>query len=349
MRTTVRHVAEYCGMAASSARDILGERGHLYSEKTRQRVWEAARKLGYCPNASARAMRRRRYNAHSLVMGCHSGESFLPSRLLAALDIALSEHGLALHLRHVHEHELTGGGVRETVQGLSVDGFFVNYLCRLPEVLLEIIRKNRLPRVFLNRREPVNAVHPDDRGDLARLTRRLIDAGHRRIAYFNPFQYAEGDRHYSHDDRRDGYLDAMREAGSPPHLVPAADGNGPVAIAGAVHQLLTSATPPGAVVTYGWEVGATVLSVARTLGLSLPRDLAVSTVFANEEFADPGFAASLWLDWESLARRAVAMQEALVAAGGDGSAERPSQAVPGLIDGDCPPPAAAHAESRGCL
>ena len=43
MAVTLKVVAQYVGMSKPTVSDVLGKRGHLYSEETRQRVLKAVR------------------------------------------------------------------------------------------------------------------------------------------------------------------------------------------------------------------------------------------------------------------------------------------------------------------
>jgi len=60
---TLKDVAAASGLAVSSVSHILGGKwAHKYPEQTRQKAWEAARRLNYQPSHSARTMRARKSN-----------------------------------------------------------------------------------------------------------------------------------------------------------------------------------------------------------------------------------------------------------------------------------------------
>ncbi len=67
-RITLAQVARHAGVHAATASQILNDRSNCWaSETTRQRVFDAARQLGYRPNLSARALRLGRSRVIGLV------------------------------------------------------------------------------------------------------------------------------------------------------------------------------------------------------------------------------------------------------------------------------------------
>jgi DNA-binding LacI/PurR family transcriptional regulator len=65
---TIRRVAELAGVSVATAARAMGKYGSV-SEKTRQRVLDAARELSYVPNAIAKSMRVQRTKTIGVIIG----------------------------------------------------------------------------------------------------------------------------------------------------------------------------------------------------------------------------------------------------------------------------------------
>lgn len=68
MRVTLKQIAAEAGVAPNTVSTVLNNRKNWTSEKTRQRVFDAARRLGYRPNQMARGLRLGSYSTVGLVI-----------------------------------------------------------------------------------------------------------------------------------------------------------------------------------------------------------------------------------------------------------------------------------------
>ena len=60
-RITIIDIAEECGCSKTTVACAMDERtAHKVARKTREKIYEAVRRLGYLPNRSAKALRLRR-------------------------------------------------------------------------------------------------------------------------------------------------------------------------------------------------------------------------------------------------------------------------------------------------
>jgi LacI family transcriptional regulator len=208
------------GLSRATVTHVLNGRGaqQRIRPETQQRVLEAARELGYRPNASARAVRAGRFGNVALIQS-QLGE-YLPSELLFGLTTAMAAQHAHLVLTHVPNVDASGEDyVAHAMHELAVDGVFVNRHGIAPAPFLDRIQNLRIPAVFLNSKQELDAVYPDDFGGGAMATEYLMGLGHERIAYVE----TEPRRlpHYSEHDRRAGYEQAMAAVGRSPqrHLL----------------------------------------------------------------------------------------------------------------------------------
>jgi LacI family transcriptional regulator len=165
-----------------------------------------------------------------------------------------------------------------TMRALSVDGVFINRHGDSPPPFLERIRRLRIPAIFLNSKQDVDCIYPDELrgGELAAGT--LLRLGHERIAYVETEERCIP--HYSERDRRSGYERAMAAAGRVPwvHRIPVnwrpygphADQRVEAAV-----RLLNQRDRPTAVVAYELTESMAVVRAALLLGLRIPEELSL--------------------------------------------------------------------------
>jgi LacI family transcriptional regulator len=93
---TLRTVAEYVGLAPCSVSAVLNNSaaGMSIPQQTKERVWQAARRLNYRPNYSARALRTRRTYTVAMLM---PDIGYAPAaRIAAGAEDFLREHDYCL-------------------------------------------------------------------------------------------------------------------------------------------------------------------------------------------------------------------------------------------------------------
>lgn len=246
-------------------RALSGQPG--VGQKTRQRIQNLARELGYRPNAAARSIRSGRFHAIGLLRESAPEPGWLS--IGAQSEI---EREADLHDMHVVQGLIPNRDIRQPrrlprlLRELSVDGLLVVFSRSVPKLVLETAQRLHLPLIWLNLKVGNDCVYPDDLGAGRRGTEHLLSLGHRRIAF--PMQPES--RHYSSTDRFEGYRQAMVAAGQTPVSVPwnPQENQYPVA-----RQLLEGPDRPTALLIQFNPVD--VLFAARDLGLRVPEDLSV--------------------------------------------------------------------------
>jgi LacI family transcriptional regulator len=214
-RTTSFDVAKEAGVSRTTVSLVLNNVTSIsINEATRQRVVEVARKLNYHPDASGRKLVSGKSSTIGLVLQQSEDQIFSDAFLLKVMlgiEHSVSQRGFHVLLKPddpmhpqgysqlVSENLVDGiilSGPRqddEDIKRFSQEGF--------PIVLMGQLSDCALPFV------DVNAVE-----GAATATRHLIQLGHRRIALITnaSLQYT------SAQQRRQGYLNALAEAGIRP-------------------------------------------------------------------------------------------------------------------------------------
>ncbi len=212
-RIRLLDVAIAAGVARSTAGLALRGAPRV-SEATRLKVREAADTLGYVPDRLAARLRGGRSGSVGLLVADLTHP--FQAQLIAALQMALDEAGMASFLAHAGEAPERQLHMLTRLREQGVDGVVVLPAAGSRPELLDALDLWGLPWVTLLRgfrRGPHVGV--DDRAGLALATRHLIAAGHRRIAFLGGAA-----AHSVTLRRRAGYLQAMREAGLPPQILP---------------------------------------------------------------------------------------------------------------------------------
>ncbi len=275
-KATGRDVARLAGVSQSAVSLILNGEGlrHGLTPATHDRVQSAAATLGYVPNHAARSLRRQRTNVITF-MTSELGNPYF-AEVAAAAQRAAMARGYVIDIiaagSEAAEIEalarLRGGG---TSDGLVIHGGSA----RICQELRQLSDRGFGCVVVQDAGE--DASLPCVRVDLqegARIaTQHLLSLGHRRVAHITDARLTGRPR----NDRLAGYRQALTEAGVAfdDTLVKA----GANTLAGgeaALRALLAqSGSPPTAVFVFNDQMAVGALHALRTLGLTVPDDMAV--------------------------------------------------------------------------
>ncbi|MCT8159496.1 LacI family DNA-binding transcriptional regulator [Pseudoruegeria sp. SHC-113] len=252
------------------------------SEATRERVMEAVRALGYAPNFGARALAANRTNTFGAIIPTMENAIF--ARGLQAFQEELGRHGITLLVASSsYSPELE----EEQIRALAARGAEAILLIgtdRTPESYT-LLQRRKIPHVIAwtsMRGEGQYSIGFDNRKAMEALTAKVLEAGHRRLALISAPR-AGNDRAR---ERAEGVVQAMQAHGLPPKALtlietPYSISNGAEAFAG----LMAGATRPTAVMCGNDVLAAGALRQARSMGISVPKDVSV-TGFDDIEIAE---------------------------------------------------------------
>jgi LacI family transcriptional regulator len=320
MSVTIKEIAKKTGLSIPTVGNVLGRSASRYSEATRIKVREAAKQMGYRPNSSARAMRQGKIGCAALVLSRTKQQthSHIPFGLLDGIDDELNLHDMHLTVTRLTDEELSQHDfVPKVLREYMADGMIVNYTHGIPPQMLDLIHAHHTPAVWLNAKLREDCVYPDDLRASMSATQRLIEIGHRRIAFVHliPPSFFSGTfaeswpgMHYSAHDRDAGYCEALRNDGLAPRHV----GHERFIDEGreqteALRALLSGPDRPTAVLVYSDHDVSLLMCIAAELGLSVPKDLSVLTFFPVEPWIGGKHVSSVRVPTAEMGRRAVRM------------------------------------------
>lgn len=279
-RVTSLDVAKLAGVSRTTVSFVLNSvPGVSISEATRRRVSDAARQLDYHPNIAGKKLVSGKSYALGLVL-CQSPEqifadAFLPQVMLGVEQAALQQ-GFHVLLKPVEPHD--DGGYTRLVSENHVDGILLSGPRQDDQALLAL-HESRVPIVLMGQLPGTDIpfVDVDATAGAELAVSHLIELRHRRIGMITnaPLNYT------SAQQRRHGYLNALKKANLPLDKMLIKQGNyTPASGFEAMQSLLAvsprSPSPPLTAVFVASDVVAmgAMLAIKRA-GLSIPRDIAV--------------------------------------------------------------------------
>ena len=289
-KVTAAEVAELAGVSRTTVSFVLNNvPGMRISDETRTRVIEAAQKLGYHPDATARRMVSGKTSVIGFVLRQSPdqvfADHFLP-QVLSGLSQYASAEGYYTLFTPIPLDD-TSGGYTRLVRERHVDGIVLSGPRsddeELPKIHAEgaqIVLMGQLP--YLD----IPSIDVDNVGGAKQAVQHLLSLGNRRIAMITnaPTAYTAS------ADRLAGYRQALEEAG----LVYDSSlvrfgGFTPQSGYSAMSEILTLQPRPEAVFIASDTVALGAIQAIRQAGVRIPHDLALIGFddIPLDEYIDP--------------------------------------------------------------
>ena len=286
MAITIRDIARELNISPMTvSRALAPGDGASVKPRTRQLVEEAALRLGYRPNRSARALA----SGRTFVLGLWISHlySSVYSQIARACQRAIGDTGLQLVVNEMDWHFYAEGahrGFQWPIDGvLAVDPPPLREM----EKLLGPTPWQDIPRVHLGAGQGVPWAGDYVFVDLGAGTRaaieHLLSIGRQRIAFFTPTHCDQaGQCHY------DAYLETMKRAGLPARCIVSPSWELPAARR-AVAASIAQEGAPDAIYCHHDEFAIAAFRAVRDLGLRVPEDVAIIGCEGNDflEYFDP--------------------------------------------------------------
>jgi len=270
-RITMRDVAQQAQVSQSTVSLVLNEvEDQRISEATRQRVWTAARELGYRLGPLGSAPGRKRTPLIAMLVDDLS--AVYPLTLLEGVHegVAAMEHHLAIFATH-GVADVERQALHE-LQGLAPAGVIYATMFTRPVSPPAELRRHRfvLLNCYARTREAPSIVPAEAAGGYA-ATRHLIERGRRRMAIITGDPWQDAAR-----ERLQGYRRALASFGLPiePHYVRVGRWNFASGFE-ATLDLMRLAVPPDAIFCQSDSMGRGCLAALQSLGKAVPDEVAI--------------------------------------------------------------------------
>lgn len=285
-RPTQADVARLAGVSRATVSYVLNDRtdGRIpITEPTRKKVLEAAKELGYEPNALARSLKTGTSHTIGLLLPAVHNPHYWDILEGAEEEISAQGYHLALvtaNLDPQRERRCLHSLFQQRLDGLILMPTFIDLLADEMDALCE----RKCPAVFISQVEGADWVFPDIRSGAEAMMDHLLGLGHTRIGFVNGAA-----RRRLSQTREDVYCEKLIAKGL------SLDENllrhcGPLMEDGyqEARALLDLPAPPTAIWTINDLLAIGVLRAIHERGLCVPNDISLAG------FDDIAFAEQLY-------------------------------------------------------
>lgn len=274
MAKTIRDVAAAAGVSPATVSRVLNGTSYA-SDSAKQRVLSAIGELGYSPSVLASSLSKKRSPIIGVIIPDICNSFF--SQIILAASKAAEEQDYRLILCNTNDQLRQEANALNDMMSYRASGIIITPMSEAAENngrLLRDVQASGIPIVFVDREMKnvaCDGVFIDNTRSSCEATRLLIAQGHRKIAIIAGPQDTIPGR-----ERMQGYLRAMREAGlvpRPQHIV-IGDFRDQSSFQ-ATLRLLSGEDRPTAIFSCNNLMTVGCLRALRSLGLSVPEDLAL--------------------------------------------------------------------------
>ncbi len=278
-RVTSRRVAELAGVSQTTVSFVLNNVDSAnISEETRQRVLEAARSIGYVPDASARTLARGRSTNIGLILLQPHEQVFIDEympRIITGLSQITRQHGYRILVELIEDgsHPNT---YLDLIRGKEVAGIIVNFNSPSDsdiEALVASVAEGAPVVALYNYHEALNYAVVDKLEGVRHAVEHLIRLGHKRIACIT---YAPVPIHREATRRFHIYRDTLLKAGLEFDETLVRYGNyDPETGYEAMKSILAASPLPTALFAMNDVMAFGAMTAIQEAGLRVPQDVAV--------------------------------------------------------------------------
>lgn len=277
--TSIHDVAKAAGVSISTVSYALSGNRPV-SEKTRRRIEDAVRDLGYLPNAGARMLAGRRTHIFALTEPLRP-DTHAPTHMAFVLAASVAARKRGYDILLLTDEQASAGMSRVTASDL-VDAVLVLDVAPDDE-RVDIARSIRTPTIFIgipDDHEGLHCVDLDFEAAGALAVDRLVDAGHQNIALIGQSDLAYRRSNFPRRLRA-GFLSRAEERGVHPTF---STSGATITDKLVVRRAIYSALEGGAtalVLHAADDVHEIVLSILAERGLRIGEDISVISACAS--------------------------------------------------------------------
>lgn len=258
-------VAKEAGVSATTVSRVINDHGYL-SQKTKDKVFRAIKKLNYQPNSLARSLQGKKIHLVGLIFPSITNPFF--AELIEDIEAALFENGYKVILCNAGYNKEKEREYLRMLMANQVDGIIAG----AHNLGISEYQKLGLPIVSFDRQlsDQIPIVSCDNYQGIELAVNDLLQAGCKNI-YFLGNKTQNG---HPTDQRLNAYLDAAQRNNFDPQIASVAFADSITIKNMRIRQLLTDKHPDGIVATDDLTA-ILVLQEAKKLGIKVPAQLKV--------------------------------------------------------------------------
>lgn len=265
----IKDVAERASVSVATVSRVLNGDPSV-DPQFRERVRKAVAELGYRPNRLARNLRRQQMEALGIVVPDIEDPHF--AEVVRIIEGIAIERGYRVMVCNTDEDEVRQAACLRMLADERVGGIVLSPADSAGDI--SHLRDLGIPVVAIDRvlaRAQTDLIVADNALGARLATQRLIDAGHRRIAFVGGRAELE-----SPSELKKGYVAAIEAAGLRELLASGASRREAARVA--VTMLLGGADPPTALIVTNNLMALGAMQAVRDCGLRVPGDVAIIAV-----------------------------------------------------------------------
>ncbi|WP_409419349.1 LacI family DNA-binding transcriptional regulator [Marinomonas sp. RS-M-Aa-14] len=280
--STIYDVAKIANVSPKTVSRVLNNDAPV-GEATRLKVQAAIDQLGYVPSTAARAMRSNKSGLIGVITGAIShnataGPTGLPDLFIVqGIQAVIQASSKTLLIADTGDDSRRVAHLIRTFQEHRVEGII--YVADYHQQVSLPVHSKDMAIVLANcfDAQQTPAVVPDDEWGQYHLLKRILSAGHRRVAYLSL-----DEQMVATDLRTKGYCQALNEAGIDidPALILCADTleqvDNKALVEQAVDRLLALPQPPSVICCGNDKMALKLYGILRSRGVRIPEAISVA-------------------------------------------------------------------------
>ncbi len=272
-------VAERAGVSIATASRVMSSSAYPVSERTRQKVLKAADELSYVPNSLARSLKAQKSKLLAVIVGDNADPYF--AQVMRGVEEVANEHGYLTIICNTDRNLVKELSYLRALQDYRADGIIFagsglsdpGYAEEIDAAVQKILQREAVVVLLSDHIIHAPSVQVDNLDGAYAMTGRLIELGHRRIAFVTgPANLMVA------NVRLQGYMLAMAEADLPIDPALILEGNftqvGGQAAGRSITRLPDDRRPT-AIFAANDEMAFGVLSGLRQMGWRVPEDISL--------------------------------------------------------------------------
>ncbi len=186
---SIVHVAEKAGVSIATASRVMSNSPYPVSPKTRQKVLLAAAELDYAPNSLARGLRSQRSKLLAAIVGDNTDPYF--AEIMRGVEEVANEHGYLTIVCNTDRDPHKEANYLQTLRDYRTDGIIFaggalndpHHAKQIEEIVGEMMARGTAVVTLSPHTLRVPSIQADNFNGSREMTRRLLEMGHRRIAF----------------------------------------------------------------------------------------------------------------------------------------------------------------------